>query len=125
MSTVFGDMTKALSAIVLTTFGEPVVFHLEGQAASIDSTGVFTAMHQAVDPGTGVAVSSVQPLLEVVAANLPRAPSEGDAVTVQGVLYLIVDVQPDGHGFLKLLLHKSGKGGQADDDDETSAHLDP
>lgn len=116
--TVFGEMTKALSAIVLTTFGEPVVFHLEGRGASIDSTGVFTAMHQAVDPGTGVAVSSVQPLLEVVAANLPRAPSEGDAVTVQGVLYLIVDVQPDGHGFLKLMLHRGGG-------HETSAHLGP
>ena len=28
--TVFGDLTQAMSAIVLTTFGEPVVFHLEG-----------------------------------------------------------------------------------------------
>jgi len=75
--TVFGEMTKALSAIVLTTFGEPVVFHIEGQTAPIDSTGVFTAMHQAVDASTGVAVSTVQPMLEVDAANcrdhLPKA----------------------------------------------------
>ena len=35
-------------------------------------------------------------------------PTEGDAVTVQGQLYLIVEVRPDGHGFLKLLLHKGG-----------------
>jgi len=26
--TVFGDLTRAMSSIVLTTFGEPVVFHL-------------------------------------------------------------------------------------------------
>ena len=117
--TVFGEMTKALSAIVLTTFGEPVVFHLEGQGMPIDSTGVFTAQHQAVDASTGVAVSTVQPVLEVRQADLPALPTEGDAVTVQGVLYLIVDVRPDGHGFLKLMLHKGGTG------HETSSLPDP
>ena len=117
--TVFGEMTKALSAIVLTTFGEPVVFHLEDQGAPIDSTGVFTAVHQAVDASTGVAVSTVQPVLEVRQADLPATPSEGDAVSVQGVLYLIVDVRPDGHGFLKLMLHKGGSG------HETPAYPDP
>lgn len=123
--TVFADLTRALSATVLTTFGEPVVFHLEGLAAPIDGTGVFTAVHQEVDASTGVAVSMVQPMLEVVAANLPQAPTEGDAVTVQGGLYLIVDVRADGHGFLKLLLHKGGKGGTAGDEDETPAYPDP
>ena len=39
--------------------------------------------------------------------DLPATPTEGDAVTVQGALYLIVDVRPDGHGFLKLMLHKN------------------
>ena len=120
--TVFGEMTKALSAIVLTTFGEPVVFHIEGQAAPIDSTGVFTAQHQAVDASTGVAVSTVQPVLEVRQADLPALPTEGDAVTVQGVLYLIVDVRPDGHGFLKLMLHRGTQGGHHD---ETSSDPDP
>lgn len=114
--TVFADLTRALSATVLATFGEPVVFHLEGQVAPIDGTGVFTAVHQEVDASTGVAVSAVQPMLEVVAANLPGPPSEGDAVTVQGVLYLIVDVCPDGHGFLKLMLHKGGTGHEASSD---------
>ena len=117
--TVFGDLTQAMSAIVLTTFGEPVVFHLEGQGMPIDSTGVFTAQHQAVDASTGVAVSTVQPVLEVRQADLPALPTEGDAVTVQGVLYLIVDVRPDGHGFLKLMLHKGGSG------HETPAYPDP
>ena len=117
--TVFGDLTRAMSAIVLTTFGEPVVFHLEGQAAPIDGTGVFTAIHQDVDASTGVPVSMVQPVLEVRQADLPATPTEGDAVTVQGVLYLIVDVRPDGHGFLKLMLHKGGSGHEA------SAYTDP
>ena len=106
--TVFGDLTQAMSAIVLTTFGEPVVFHIEGQPQALASRGVFTAMHQEVDASTGVSVSSVQPVLEVRLVDLPATPTEGDAVTVQGVLYLIVEVRPDGHGFLKLMLHKGG-----------------
>jgi hypothetical protein len=119
MGTVFGDLTKAMSAIVLTTFGEPVVFHIEGQPKALAGRGVFTAMHQEVDASTGVAVSMVQPVLEVRQSDLPAMPTEGDAVTVQGVLYLIVDVRADGHGFLKLMLHKGGSG------DATSPHPDP
>ncbi len=117
--TVFGDLTQAMSAIVLTTFGEPVVFHIEGQPQALAGRGVFTAMHQEVDASTGVAVSSVQPVLEVRQTDLPAIPTEGDAVTVQGALYLIVDVRPDGHGFLKLMLHKGGSG------HETPAYPDP
>ena len=123
--TVFADLTRALSATVLATFGESVVFHLEGQAAPIDGTGVFTAVHQEVDASTGVALSTVQPVLEVRQVDLPAMPTEGDAVTVQGVLYLIVDVRADGHGFLKLMLHKGGHRGRAGDEDETSTHPDP
>ncbi len=120
--TVFGDLTRAMSAIVLTTFGEPVVFHLEGQAEALPGRGVFTAAHQELDASTGVPVSMVQPVLEVRQADLPVTPTEGDAVTVQGVLYLIVEVRPDGHGFLKLMLHRGAQGGGGH---ETSAHLDP
>lgn len=108
MGTVFGDLTQAMSAIVLTTFGEPVVFHLEGQGQALPGRGVFTAAHESVDVSSGVAVLSVQPVLEVAQRELPTTPTEGDAVTVQGQLYLIVEVRPDGHGFLKLLLHKGG-----------------
>jgi hypothetical protein len=63
--TVFGDLTQAMSSIVLTTFGEPVVFHLEGQAEALPGRGVFSAAHQEVDASTGVPVSTVQPVLEV------------------------------------------------------------
>ena len=54
MGTVFGDLTQAMSAIVLTTFGEPVVFHLEGQGQALPGRGVFTAAHESVDVSSGV-----------------------------------------------------------------------
>jgi hypothetical protein len=120
--TVFGDLTRAMSSIVLTTFGEPVVFHLEGQAEALPGRGVFTAAYQEVDASTGVPVSMIQPVLEVRQADLPATPTEGDAVTVQGVLYLIVEVRPDGHGFLKLMLHRGAQGGGGH---ESPTHPDP
>ena len=108
-STVFGDLVRAMSSAVLSTFGEPVLFHLEGQTEAIPGRGIFSAGHQAVDASTGVPLSTVQPVLEVRQADLPAVPTEGDAVTVQGALYLIVDVRPDGHGFLRLMLHRGGR----------------
>ena len=104
--TVFGDLTRAMSAIVLTTFGEPVVFHLEGQPQALAGRGVFSAAHQEVDASTDVPVSTVQPVLEVWQADLPATPTEGDAVTVPGVHYLIVEERPDAHRLLKLMIHK-------------------
>ncbi|MCA3195220.1 hypothetical protein [Cupriavidus sp.] len=115
---VFSDLTRAMSSVVLNAFGEPVVFHLEGQAEPLPGRGVFSAAHQEVDASTGVPVSMVQPVLEVRLADLPATPTEGDAVTVRGQRYLIVDVRPDGHGFLKLMLHKGGG-------HEASSHPDP
>lgn len=72
--TVFGDLTKAMSSIVLTTFGEPVVFHIEGQAEALPGRGVFSAAHQEVDASTGLPVSMVQPVLEVRHSDLPATP---------------------------------------------------
>lgn len=108
MGAAFADLTRALSATVLATFGEPVALHLEGRGQAVPCRGVFTAAHESVDVSSGVAVSTVQPVLEVAQRELPVIPTEGDAVTVQGQLYLIVEVRPDGHGFLKLMLHKGG-----------------
>jgi len=108
--TLFAALTRSMTATVLDTFGEPVRLHLEGQEPDLPGRGVFTAAHQEVDASTGVAVSMVQPVLEVRQADLPSAPTDGDAVTVQGQRYLIVEVRPDGHGLLKLLLHKGGRG---------------
>ena len=107
---VFAGLAQAMSASVLTTFGEPVVFHMEGQAQALPGCGIFTAAYHEVDVSSGVAVTTVQPVLEVRQSDLPALPTEGDAVTVQGCLYLIVDVHPDGYGYLKLILHKGRHG---------------
>lgn len=102
----FDNLMPAMAAIVMTTFGEKVMLHLEGREPIV-VTGLFNAAYQAVDVSTGVPISTVQPLLEVVANDLPARPEEGDTVIVQDVTYLIVDVRPDGNGYLKLALQRT------------------
>ena len=69
-------------------------------------TGIFKADADAVDVSAGGPVSTVQPVLELREADMSASVEEGDAVIVQQRRYSIVDVRPDGHGVLKLLLHQ-------------------
>lgn len=103
---VFDDLMPGVSTIVMTTFGEEVILYLEGREP-IAAMGLFNAAYQAIDVSTGVPVSTVHPLLEVVSNDLPAKPEEGDTVSIQGMTYLIVDVRPDGNGYLKLALQRT------------------
>ncbi|WP_298034809.1 hypothetical protein [uncultured Desulfovibrio sp.] len=100
----FADLTTGLHAAVFGTFGEPVVVN------GIPATGVFMAAHESVDVSTGTPVSTVQPVLEVKERDCPDV-EEGDAVNVRGVAYVVADVRPDGHGILKLFLHRTNHDG--------------
>lgn len=103
----FADLTQSMSSIVFGALGEPVTVMREDMP-SLTVTGLFKAEHEAVDVRSGVSVSSVQPVLELRACDVPGGVDEGDAVQVQGCRYQVTDVRPDGHGTLKLLLHKLG-----------------
>ncbi|MEA1052357.1 hypothetical protein U5801_21480 [Lamprobacter modestohalophilus] len=107
MTSVFAEVFAAAAPHLLSTFGEPVELQLEGQAEPIPARGIFTARHQEVDPESGMPISAVQPMAEVWAPDLPAQPTEGDQISLRGTTYLIVDCQPDGHGFLRLLLHRT------------------
>jgi hypothetical protein len=97
----FADLTVGLHSAVFGTFGEPVVVN------GVPATGVFMAAHESVDVSTGTPVSTVQPVLEVKERDFPDGIEEGDVVNVRCVSYVVADVRPDGHGVLKLFLHKA------------------
>lgn len=91
----------------------PAVFDTFGEPASVNDTvltGIFTAAHEGVDVSTGVPVSTVQPVLEVRKQDLANGVEQGDPVTVRGLGYVVVDVRPDGHGTMKLFLHRADYG---------------
>lgn len=96
----FAVLTRQLHTTVFDTFGEPVIVN------GIPMTGIFMAAHEAVDVSTETPVSTVQPVLEVRTKDLPDGVEESDSVEVRGLSYVVADVQPDGYGILKLLLHK-------------------
>ena len=89
---------------LMTVMAEAVTLHVEG--VDIPARGVFVAEFESLDVDAGVPVSTVQPMLEVAAFDVPVEPTQGDEVTVRGQKYMIVDARPDGHDFIKLLLHR-------------------
>ncbi len=91
-------------ATLMTIMAEAVTLHVEG--VDIPARGVFVAEFESLDVDAGVPVSTVQPMLEVAAFDVPVVPTQGDEVTVRGQKYMIVDARPDGHDFIKLLLHR-------------------
>ena len=101
----FADLTTGLHSAVFCIFVEPVVVN------GVSATGVFMAAHESVDVSTGMPVSTVQPVLEVKERDFPVGIEEGDAVNVRCVSYVVADVQPDGHGVLKLFLHRRNHDG--------------
>lgn len=100
----FAKLTRHMAVVVFGILGEPVTL-LPEDADPFVVTGLFKADHEEIDVSTGIPISSVQPVLEVRALDAGDI-EEGDRAEVQGVLYQIVDVRPDGHGTLKVFLHK-------------------
>lgn len=72
-----------------------------GQAASI--VGIFDNEYVGVDLDAGVPIESRRPTFLVRAADVP-AVAHDDALTVDGTDYVVAGVEPDGTGFVKLVL---------------------
>lgn len=70
-------------------------------------TAVFDKAHVSVDPDTGASISSTNPILGVQRSQLAADPRKGDRVNVGGVLYTVMDHQPDGVAGALLELHEA------------------
>lgn len=91
------------------TNGAPrLVNYRPAGAAAFDVRAIFRAAHVQVDGPDGTAMSSVQPRLGLILAELATAPREGDEVVVRDVLYRVQDAQPDGEGGVELVIQRIG-----------------
>ena len=86
--------------------GEPISLTRGAESWSVQ--GIFQESHIAVDPDTGLPVSTQQPVVGLNLRDLPTKPKAGDFVTARGLDYRIRDVQPDGHTGLTVLLQRTG-----------------
>jgi hypothetical protein len=72
-----------------------------GQGVQI--SGIFDDGHEEVDAGGGVPFSITQPQFHTLTSNVSSA-AEGDTLTIDGVVYTIRVVMPDGTGMTMLQL---------------------
>ena len=88
------------------TFGIPVRYN-PSDGDPIDTIGIFDAAHEAVEIDTaGVAVSNRRPVLDFRCKDLGIEPEAGEIVEVNDSTYQVIDVQPDGQGGVRLILHR-------------------
>lgn len=89
---------------------DPPIYRRVGLADVILQDAIFDATYFAVDQNTGAEVSSRQPVMGVRTADLPAdRNSETDRILVNGVVYRITDVQPDGEAGTTLFLSKASR----------------
>jgi hypothetical protein len=95
---------------VMAVFGGGVNYRPRTGAAFDIADAVFDAQYAYVvrDPQTGEDVTTTSPVLGVRSILFPTPPKQNDSVLIgaSGVLYVVKDVQPDGHGHIRLLLNK-------------------
>ena len=110
------DLVANVQGTAARTFPEEVLYTPQG-LSEIAITGVFREPFVASNPGGDMQVSSTQPTLDVVLADLPQAPSAlpeglGDRLVVSrlGTRFRVVEIEPDGEGMAKLYLHEKAIG---------------
>ena len=102
------DLAGLALGSCLDVLGRPVEYRPAGGAAFV-ARGIFTAAHEVVRLMDGDApVSSTAPVLGVRLADFAAPPEAGDVVVVGGREYRVEDVQPDGEGGARLVLHGAG-----------------
>ncbi len=111
-------------------FGEPVLYQpmiSAGPLGPLDSripgadpfqiTGVFDSEYLELQPlaigdmiGMPSHITSARPVLGIQLSQFTTPPAQGDQLTViaTGRVYVVQEVQPDGHGGAKLPLNEAG-----------------
>lgn len=100
---MFRDLQDSMHVLCLKIMGLSVEY--ARGALVVPVTGVFDANYVEVDPSTGAPVMSVGPLLGVRTADLPDGKAmKGDRITVDGVVYRVIEARPDSEGGIDLIL---------------------
>lgn len=91
-------MAEQCSGIVHDTFAAHTVTRKAGGVGTAVALPrcIFDEAYVRVDPDTGAAVSSQEPVLSVRLSDLTGTPSNADTFTVGAITYKTMDIQPDG-----------------------------
>ena len=101
------DWDTAILGPVMAVFGEAVSYVPRGGAPIAIPDAVFDEEASEVQIGEdGQATTLRKPMLGLRIARFTMPPAQSDRVTIvrTGVTYIVKDVQPDGHGHVRLEL---------------------
>lgn len=101
----FRNKANGLLGVATRCLGEPVVYSAAG-CDPVAIKAVWDGVYEEVDPNTGAIVVSTKPSVSVRDSDLPQPPAQGDTLTDGDQGYRVIEVQTDGQGGSKLLLHK-------------------
>ncbi len=107
-------MLALMNRSCLATFSVPVVYtpslenRMELGGTPINLVGIFDEKREIVSLMGGDGMDAVIPrsVLEIQLSALGIAPMAGDDVTIDGVLYRIFEVQPNGKDLAVLILNR-------------------
>jgi hypothetical protein len=100
----FEDLVNSLDMACLTVFGTPVTFTPQDGSGAQQITGIIQTPAMAEDYTPGSVQGSSVVRLFVRFANISPQPRHGDTITINGVVYDVVEVEADlaGGAALKL-----------------------
>ena len=99
------DLAAMVGGAARDAFGTTVLYRPHG-GDPVTIAAIFHAEHAEAGLAGGVPVTTTAPVLDVLLADLPVEPEEGDTLTVAGSDYRVVDIRTDGMGVAKLILHR-------------------
>lgn len=94
---------EAVDAAGVSTFGDAITITFAGSGPETGD-GVWEAPGERVSVVDGFAVASTAPNIGLHLADWSRSPTDGDTITIGGVVYNVGEVTPDGQGGVQVEL---------------------
>lgn len=103
------DWDKMLLAPVVGVFGEAVIYTPAG-GVPFQFTGVYDEANKDLNLAGGMGVNTSIPIVSGRMAQFPTPPLQGDQLLIvrTGDLFVVKDIDADGHGSVKLELNYIG-----------------
>lgn len=95
---LFDDVVKA----GVDRFGMRTLIEFVADGSSVEIDGVFDREFERIEFSNGAEVMSTGPRVGIRVADLPRTPARGDVVTVDGTVFEVDEVLPDGQAGIAL-----------------------
>lgn len=101
---LWSDLSEQVNAAVVDTFGTPATLQPQDGSTPVAITGVIQnpAMLEDLTPGGVVGVGVVRFFVNF--ADIKPSPQHGDRVVLNGVAYLVTEVEADTNGAAVLKL---------------------